>query len=225
MSHAPLQQLPAGPANMTEARPDLTQVFDPVELWPEAEACPDWPLRRSTVALSMADHFSEQDARNRLKMLAYHLNKEWRTFQPNKAERDKLVQEYFVRDGDGFPGLGLVLTPRNRSDHTAEMIVEAVHLQGYLRKLDERSRQASARADAEKNARHNLAMSQNLSAIRAAQTELDGLKEAEERHRQRLQDEAASIRAGDLRQTIESCRWNARQAAHALNIEIPEEAK
>jgi len=212
------------------SNPDLTQVLDVAELWPEPADCPAWPLNANQQSAAMNPPAPRSAAEQRLTTLNRALNGENPVREPTDDERQRLIEKHFTDEplNAAYPGadwrysaLGLpFIRDRVPSDKTPGMIVEAAHLRGYLRKMDAKAeRDAKAQAEAEqRRLQHKV---EGFPERRQALIdELESLAEAEARHQQMLEDEKAAQRCRDLRQRIEGMARQAREAADQLGVEL-----
>ncbi|RFC68161.1 MULTISPECIES: hypothetical protein [Mesorhizobium] len=206
---------------------DLAMTFDPEVLWPDANDCPDWPLMDEN-SRRMNPSFSRFDAENRLKRLRYMLNKGTEDLRPpTKAEAEQ-AKELLFEAGTapnwrwvalGFKGM----RPARRDNDAAEMVLEAVHVRGWLRKLDERAASAAKATAAREQDRLKFAVSTYVDNVEGLKAELASLEEAAARHAQRAADEQAFNRANAIRQSLQWDRSAAVVAAKQLGIELPAE--
>lgn len=206
---------------------DLSQIFDPVELWEDPEDCPDWPLMDEN-SRHMNPTFSRQDAENRLVRLRYMLNKQTEDLPaPTKSEAAGARARYFtegVAPSWRWNELGFGrLRPARRDSDVAELLVEAVHLRGHLRKLDARIASAErANADSERR-KLEVQVSNYVDNVDQLKAELASLANAEARHRDRLEDEKAFHRCYDIRRSLQVDRASAQIAAGKLGVALPPE--
>ncbi|RFC67796.1 hypothetical protein [Mesorhizobium denitrificans] len=204
---------------------DLTQVFDPSDLWPNENDCPDYPIFENEQSRTMNPPFTRQDAMNSLMRIRYTLNKGTEDLRPpSKAEAEEAKARYFK---SGTPtnwrwnnlGLGH-LQPARLDNDDADLIVTAVHLRGFIRKIDAKlDRKLDERADRERAARSALAdYAANAPRVKA---ELDSLAEAAARHQQRMGDEQAFYRTQELRRSLSELQTKATAAAKTLGVDLP----
>lgn len=214
---------------MTVEPIDLTLIIDPAQQWPDPESCPDWPLM-DELSARMNSIGGPQDAQSRLATLERSLNRapDARDFKmPTQAEKKSALDEHFA-PSQGASGnwrwdrLGFAhLIPRRRTSNVADMIVEAAHIRGYLRKLEKRADREQAARAASKRAALERDVESYQPDLERLQGELDGISEAAQRHWQRLEDERAFHRANDLRRAIKDTHSRAAASAAELGIEIP----
>ncbi|WP_374470308.1 hypothetical protein [Phenylobacterium sp.] len=217
---------------------DLTLVLDPAEAWPDAEACPDWPLRPMQTA-SGHGVVGEAAAKEQLELLQQHLGRNAELRPPTESERATLRSRYF-RDYDpeeaGGQGrnigpwstsLGLRgFTWRDRSTEApAQQMVEALHIRGYLRKLEERRARQAAGAQQQARDVAQAKLDRYERTVVGLGEELSGLLEAEARHKQQLEDEKAARRCFEIRQVIDGAYREAVRAAADLGVDPPDPPK
>ncbi|MFY9291725.1 MAG: hypothetical protein WAP03_13655 [Methylorubrum rhodinum] len=214
--------------------PDLTLTLDVAEIWPDPMDCPDWPLQ-PMFAQNGAGICGERDAIQQLERLACSLARSQVLREPTAEERATMKARYFREfdpktDGErahlvgpwslslGLRGIG----PRSHVEETiARQIVEGVHMRGYLRKLRVAAElREQAAADAERR-RLEADVSGYPGQSAALLEELSGLREAEERHRQRLADEIAVNRAYEIRMRLRDVHEAASRAARKLGVQAP----
>lgn len=218
------QVIPQGPTKVAEmVAIDRTMIFDPVELWSDPLACPDWPHLPGTMRYDgpRGRHAAEA----RLERVGQILNRGPGNLKaPTKVEREEVIARFFKRSGGKWHTLGLRdLSPAGViSQDEADMIVEAAHLRGYLRKLDAQAvRETEAREEQRlREARRTLANYRETAP--AEIEEIKTLAEAVARHQQRLDDEKAFARSQMLRQHVETLHGAAVMAAHALSLSVPD---
>lgn len=211
---------------------DLTLVLEPAELWADPSAVPPWPYVPPGYPLHVPN--TRQAAEAALQALREALNPAGAPLRdPSEAERASLKERLFAPvvpqpfdDPDeaawklrhGISGL----RPRAPHDKRPEQVIEAAHIRAYLRNLDEAERTAKERAENSKTtrARHTLDQSVAVHAERVA--ELAGLREAADRHRQRVEDERAFYRVNEIRRNeLPGLESQARQAANTLGEPTP----
>lgn len=209
---------------------DLTMTFNPAEFWPDAQACPDWPV------LDVHDPGNwmrgRRPAVERLERLQAMLSGDHAVRSPTAAEVERSKAEHFQQLDNprvspnvrwyqiGFTGYG----PRRANDQrAADHIVEALHLRGYLRKLDEQDAQRAERAKADETAHQRRYVDSYTASLPGKLKQLDELAPAIARHKQRLEDEAAVQRASNIKQEVRHGYAEARRAASALGVDMPEE--
>jgi hypothetical protein len=201
---------------------DRTMTFDPVNVWPDALDCPDWPLLTDTMRYDGPR--GRYGAEARLESVAAFLNRgEGRLTAPDDNDREQVIARTFKRSPGKWGGLGFPdLSPLGiLAEQDAELIVEACHLRGYLRKLD--ALEVKAATDKERlelaQARHTLDSYGPEAAGEMA--EYAKLAEAAARHKQSVADEAAFHRCRMLRGHVESIHAAAVSAARRLGEEPP----
>lgn len=217
------QFIPQGPTPQADTvRIDRTQVLDPVEFWPKPLDCPDWPFLTGTMQYDGPR--GRRGAEARLEVIGQHLNRGARQLKvPTQAEREYAVAATFKRQNGPWYALGITgLAPLGMmAEREAELMVQACHLRGYLRKLDALAEQEvkAEHQRREHEARHTLAEFRRI--VPAEVEELNSLKEAAARHQQRLDDERAASQAHALRQHIDTLHAAAVNAAHKLGLSAP----
>lgn len=210
-----------------QAAVDLTLVFDLAEVWPDPEACPDWPRRLMQTSQGLAVQ-GEASAREQLQRLQVHLARTDKLREPTADERASARRDHF-RDLDqpqagewACIGLAGITYSNHVKESAARHIVEATHIRGYLRKLEtRRARAGEIEADRERT-RHQARLDRYERLAAQMQGELAGLAEAAARHQQRLDDEKAFDRATDLRRSLAGAYAEACTAARALGQDPPE---
>jgi hypothetical protein len=223
-----LQQLTLkGPAKPPETTIDRTMTLDPAELWPDPLECPDWPnldeasLRRTSFIRG------RKTAEAQLETLARHFNRGHGQLRaPTEAERADLFARLFTRGptrNSRWLALGITdLNPRGPMvEGEVDSIVEAAHLRAYLRKLDaQEAKEAEEKVQRERE-RAQRTVDGYVAAQAAGKAELEGLADAVARHEQRLADEQAYRRAGEVRHSLSHGHFEAVQAARELGIAPP----
>lgn len=201
---------------------DLTLTLDAAEFWPEPETCPDWPLARDEFNRAMNAPRSRDDAALRLRDLGRLLNQTDTTRAPTEAERARLKAQYF-RAGQvvnwRWDALGLTGTaPASPSvQREAELIVEAVHLRGYLRRLDTAAQIARERAEAGRLSQLRARVDAAPDTLADLERQLVDAEQGEARYRQWEADRLAAARAHELRVQIDGVRAEVAQAARGLD--------
>lgn len=212
-----------GPADTSSPRPDLSVVFDPADIWPDPEACPDWPLM-SDEQRRMNQPFTVADAESKLTRFAFILNGSFKTYEPDKAECASIIKSLFVTGHSGWPGLGLNVISRSPGSNIQEAMVQSAHIRGWLRKLrarkDRQAEDAAKFADSKKRA----AYESFLASVRSMSERLPELEEAEARHNQRIEDERAAVEASNVRSGLRHSKFELARAARELGIPVPPEA-
>ena len=215
-----------GQAAQSHAAIDMTHVLDPAEFWPDPMSCPDWPMEYD-------DGYSKRryegprgkaGAEMRMQMLGSALNRGITNLRkPTQEERAAEFARTFKRAGSPFYRYGINdLAARDRlTEDQARMMVDALHVRGYLRKLEAiEARQEEARKERPRaEARQTLARYRNT--VDGSTEEIAALAEAAARHQQRIDDEKAFNRSRMLRQNLETLHANAVTAAHVLGEEAP----
>ena len=133
-------------------RIDLTMVFDPAAIWPDPEACPDWPLTTDGYNRMHNPPRSLVEAQGSLSRLSRAMNDGKPATAPTEAQQAELQGRYFKARPSPtaahrvFDALGLtdIRAASPGVNSTAEQLVLACHLRGYIRKLSESLIQNSA---------------------------------------------------------------------------------
>ena len=214
-----------------KAKPDLTQLRDPVALWPDPNDCPDWPY------VSMGERRGDLPTREMAEAkLATHIavmHGEDATLRtPTKAEVDEAVRRYFTvlepgsRSGktDLFEALGYAGLNTSSSDNGgfAVRIVESTHIRGWLRKLDA-SEALNKEMTAGRDQRQVRSRVTAYTGIRDEYlAELERLAEAENRHLQAKADALAHARSVELRRSLRVRFDDAQRAARELGESVPD---
>ena len=202
--------------------PDLTLVLDPSELWPDPAACPDWPLSLDMTGRNVSVGASRDEAAARLRQIHRFLHDGASTRAPTPAERADLRQRYFrtgTRVNWRWDALNLADTVPASPDVSdrAELLVQAAHVRGYLRKLDTAAETERERAEAARLETLRRRVDGAPGVLAGLEAQLAELAEAEARHLQRIEDERAAARARELRHQIDGVKAEAAQAARVLD--------
>lgn len=208
---------------MPETKIDRTHILDPKDYWRDPMACPDWPV------LGPNTHYSgprgKAGAEARLEAIGQRLNRGAGALRlPTEDEREQQFAATFRRVGSPWYRWGINnLSPLGMAvEGTAELMAEACHLRGYLRKLAivEARQVESVEASKQHAARRTL---EDYRASVAGEIEaIDALTEAVARHEQRLADEKAVSQRYGLRQQLTARHSAAVQAAHVLGLSVPD---
>lgn len=196
---------------------DLTQTFNPEKFWPKADACPDWPLSIGSIVSHGAG--SKQAAEKRLSYINNYLHQGVELHAPTAKEVEQIKSDYFSQGNHGQHWLALGvygLTVRPGTRDMADLIVEALHIRGYLRKLEDRERRNQQSIDDENTYRNRQTVESYKRSVPECERQLAELADAEARHKQRLEDEKAFNKAADIRQSLKFSKSEAERAAHAL---------
>lgn len=202
--------------------PDLTMTLDPSELWPDPAACPDWPLVPNTFNRAMTAPGSREQAAQRLRDLGRMLDNTDMVRAPTPAERASLRQRYF-RAGSvvnwKWDQLGRTGTaPASPAvEREAQLIADACHLRGYIRRLDEAAQAEPERAEAARLESLHRRADDAPETLRRLEDQLAALADAEARFLQSQADQRAAALAHDLRHQIDGVRAEAAQARRALD--------
>ena len=201
---------------------DRTMTFDPAEVWPDALACPDWPFLVGTMRYEGPR--GRYGAEARLEAVAAFLNRgEGRLTAPTGTEREAVIAGTFKRSGGHWAAIGLHnLSPLGRMvEGEAELIVEACHLRGYLRKLDALEAQAAEVKERRELAQARHTLESYDPEVAGELAEFKELANAAARHEQRVTDEIAYRRRHALREHVTVIHSAAASAASRLGVEPP----
>jgi len=215
-----------------QAVADLTLIFDPAEVWPDPDACPDWPLTPQQNAQGLG-FVGLKAAGERLEHLQHVLGRSAPLAPPTDEEREALRRRYFVEySADENNGQGRNVGPWSISlglrgvswrDHTTEstarMIVEALHVRGYLRKLDAMAERHKVVAEDHK--RRGLQQTLDAYPNQSLLDEYASLAEAAARHQQRLDDEKAFHRRAEIKRNFTFGYSAVTAAARELGVQPP----
>lgn len=209
--------------DVQEAVVDQTLVFDPAAVWPDPQACPDWSAPMGDRALA-----SRGDAEDRLLMLHRTLGRGRPTRPPSPEEAEQLRSEHFreITPDTGPWSLSLGLRGITWRDHVKEsaarQMVEALHLRGYLRKLEDAETRRVETRVAEQVLRHQDTVDGYADACRALAAQADPLRDAAARHEQREADERAYFQLRELRQQRLALAGEAGRSAAILQVALPD---
>lgn len=207
-------------------RPDLTRIKDPAEIWPDPLDCPDWPLSSGSAIRDGA--MTREHAAARLAAVETQLNPDGAELRkPNEADVEHVMTAHFraLNPGEGggssqraaalgFEGWRPITVAGNR-------ILEAIHLRGFLRKMDAAAEAEVADAAATEAEAHRRKLARYETERQSGLAELEALAEAEARHLQHLADKAAWARSEDIRRALRIKHSTARKAAWALGEPEP----
>jgi hypothetical protein len=206
-------------------RPDLTRVFDPAVLWPDPDACPNWPGDHPELGRPSRGYGTIQDAEAALEILFRNVNQTGSVREPTNEDAAWCRNEYF-QSGNAidfrWPSLGFGdLRPRPGHGSIPELIVEATHIRGYIRKLE-----AKAKKQADADERYRLSSLQHkIDHYKQSEPrllrELRELEKAERRYFQRVDDEKAAVRCANIRSHLEGAHRDAVSAASTLGVDPP----
>jgi hypothetical protein len=221
------QVIPQGPTPAAAAKsaPDRTQILDPKDYWPNVRECPDWPH------LGQHQRYNgpcgKAGAEARLEAIGWHLNRAAATLHvPTADERTSDFARIFKRSGSfsNWYALGIIdLSPLGRlAEDEASMMVEACHIRGYLRKLDDAVLRDAEAAEQRKQAEARRTLERYRADTPDRIEEINSLAEAAARHQQRIDDEAAFRRRDMLIQSVGGGHSEAVKAAHSLGLGVPD---
>ena len=205
---------------------DLSLIRPPESIWAEPEDCPDYPL---AVLNEKPLRASREDAEGRLAWLLGEMHPLGAILRPpTPDEAEAALAEHFkpTEKGEssgvirrferlGFPGL------RHKIDSRGVQIVEAVHVRGYLRKLDKEAEARVVDDAAEARRPHQRVVESYLRSHATDSDALLSLAEGYGRHAQWLLDKRAFEQAVDLRASIGRRRVEAERAARAIGETLP----
>lgn len=210
-------------APATTTRVDRTQILDPKDYWRDPASCPDWPVLGPNSRY--VGPRGKAGAEARLELIGQYLNRGTGTLRaPTEEEREQQFAATFRRSGSPWYHWGINnLSPLGMAvEGTAELMAEACHLRGYLRKLAAvEAREVEAVEDGKlRTARRTL---EDYRATVAGDIEaIEALTEAVARHEQRLADEKAVSQRYGLRQQLTARHSAAVHAAHVLGLGVPD---
>lgn len=205
---------------------DRTLILDPTSLWTDPLDCPDWPIVDPLSMQHMTLVTGKAAAEARLTEIALRMNNGSRNLRrPTADECHAEFDRVFDPGKSPMPrwhALGLSFGPRKLlTENEAELIVEAAHLRGYLRKLDAKAKSdavAKAQAAIERDQRK---LSGYVQHLEDSAGELARLHEGAARHRQRIEDERAFRRLNDLQAGLRGAFREACSAAQRLEVDMP----
>jgi len=208
-------------ADVIETAIDRTQILDVEKLWPKPSDCPDWPLLMGHQRYG--GRVGRVGAEEKLEQLSAILNRSGKVHAPSEHEREAAFDRVFIAKGNAFHYYGLQnLSALNRlTEDQAQLIVEAAHVRGYLRKLDAQEAKAKARAEEDKIASARKTLDGYHRLIERTRAELAERAEAEARHRQRIEDEQAAAHCAVIRKNAGLAYPDAAKAAAVLGVDAP----
>lgn len=206
-----------------ETLPDRTRILDPQEYWPNPLKCPDWPALRPGQVVNGI--IGKRGAEMQLEALSHRFNPGgYKLRPPTDDDRAREISRLFRPSGADWHHLGIPnLSVGNRNVvQEANLIVEACHIRGYLRKLEVQEKESAESAD-----RQRLAEARKkLDSYRANAPErianIEALSEAAARHQQRLDDERAFYNLRGAKQSLDGFYSDAVRAAHELGLSVPD---
>ena len=206
-------------------RPDLTRVFDPAVLWPDPSTCPDWPCDHPELGRPTRGYGSMQDAEAALEILFRNVNQGGSLREPTKEDAAWCRKEYF-QPGNAinfrWPLLGFGdLRPSPGHGSTAELIVEATHIRGYIRKLEAKAQRQTEADEQYRRSRLQRKIDHHKQNEPRLLRELRELEKAERRYFQRVEDEKAAARCLEIRDQLTAGHRDAVSAASALGVDAP----
>lgn len=200
---------------------DKTLTLDPAELWSDPADCPDWPLSLDMLGRVVPVGRSREEAAERLRQIHHMLHDGATTQAPTEAERADMHARYFQPGAlvnRRWDALGLTGTaPASPAvSEAAQVIVEAVHIRGYLRKLDSAAETERARTEANRLEALRRRVDGAPETLRRLEEQLAEAEEGEARYKKWLADQHAAARAAELRDQIDGVRAEAAQARASL---------
>lgn len=221
------QVIPQGPTPTVAAKsaPDRTHILDPKDFWPNLRDCPDWPHLGANQRYDGPRGRAGAEAR--LENIGRHLNRSAPSLHvPSADERTSEFARTFKRSGSfsNWYSLGVIdLSPLGRMvEGDAMMMVEACHIRGYLRKLDDAVLRDAEAAEQRKQADARRTLERYRADTPERIEEINSLAEAAARHQQRIDDEAACRRRHMLIQCVGAGHSEAVAAAHSLGLGVPD---
>jgi len=216
-----------GVQNESKPQPDLTMVKDVAAIWPDAMDCPDYPLQSRGAEYKPA--WAMADAEARLRTISRVLQSDAPLYAPSDAERAEAMERYFKPRNPAIRGLREEKFERQGFDglvgaagsNNGDLIAEAVHLRGYLRKRTLQAEQAAKdqAASAERRARH--ALDSYRDEIERYEAEATALVDGAARYRQWLDDQRAYERLQHMPRDLEGLHRGAVAAALELGEAAP----
>lgn len=209
---------------------DMTHVLDPAEFWPDPMNCPDWPLEYSDGVSTRRYEGprGKAGAEMRMQMLGSTLNRGATSLRkPTQEERAAEFARVFKRSGSPFYRYGINdLSARDRlTEDRASLMVDALHVRGYLRKLEATVAREAEAKEQRRLADARRALDEYRKMVPVEIEEINSLAEAVARHQQRLDDERAFGRSRMLREHVGALHSQAVTAAHALGLSVPDAPK
>ena len=206
---------------------DLTMMRDPVEIWPDPMDCPDYPLVLQGV--NPDGPYSRDDAQDALRRLSGILNGKGPLRAPTDVERAEALEQYFepAKRGIRFPdqaafgARGFAGLIPARGDKRADLIARAVHLRGYLRKLDALAEQRAQAAQDRQDSAARRKVAAWAGYIAGLEAEAKGLADGAARYHQFLADKRAFYRLMTLRGEVSEVLKEATAAAAELGEDAP----
>lgn len=221
------QVIPQGPtpASAAKSSPDRTHILDPKDFWPNVRECPDWPHLGPNQRYDGPR--GKAGAEARLETIGWHLNRGTTSLHvPSADERTSEFARIFKRTGSfgNWYSLGIIdLSPLGMmAENEAMLMVEACHIRGYLRKLEDAAVRDAEAAVQRKEAAARRTLERYRAETPATIAEIGALAEAAARHQQRIDDEAAARRWRMLTESVEGGHTEAVKAAHALGLSAPD---
>lgn len=217
--------IPVGPARTPAptTKIDRTQILDPREYYRDPLACPDWPVVGPNQGYD--GQRGRAGAEARLQAIGLYLNRgEGALRAPTDDEREQVFAATFRRSGSVWYYMGINnLSPLGMMvESDAQLMAEACHLRGYLRKLDVQEKAAAEDAEARRKNEARRTLDEYRRTVADQIAEIESLNEAVARHKQAMEDEAAVPRQYGLRQRLDANYRAAVNAAHTLGLGVPD---
>lgn len=210
--------------------PDLTLIRDYVEIWPDPMDCPDYPFVDFGHIQGKA-RLDRDEAEATLAALRDDLHPQGVILRaPTKEEAEELLQKHFrpsvPTESDGqerrIANLGFAgWRAQPGGKKIVRQIVDAVHLRGYLRKLDAEQEAAEISEAEAENQRLKRSVDEYETARGTYDRQMETLAEGDARYRQWLADKRAYAQAEDMRRNLATRHVHARQAAAELGQDEP----
>ena len=215
-----------GPNPTPTHKIDRRLILDPKDFWPDALKCPDWPALGPNEV--HPGRIGKLGAEQRLETIGLHLNRgDGELRVPTQDERDDVFARTFRRVPNNNPRWQRIgirnLSPLGMMvESHAELMVEACHIRGYLRKLEAAEKRAVEQAEEHRKAEARRTLADYRAQATAEIAEIKSLAEAAARHCQRIEDERAFARSQMLRDHVETLHSAAVRAAHTLGLGVPD---
>ncbi|SLN09977.1 hypothetical protein ROJ8625_00137 [Roseivivax jejudonensis] len=210
-------------AEKSKTKPDLTMVRDPASIWPDPFECPDYPLTVAGERLTGA--YSRAQAEQKLRTLSKQMNGNHSLHKPSEHERSAALSTHFKQQrghGPARPLMNALGFTDMAPTQQGKLIAQAVHLRGYLRKLEARDAEREKAAQERREHKARSKLERYSSYVDGLEAEADELLARAERYRQFLADKAAYHRVMDLRTEIDATHREAATAAAELGEPSPD---
>lgn len=223
------EAMPRQDAEIPAIAPDLTLGFDPAAIWPDPMDCPRYPFFELSRPLA-----SRAAIHDRLVQLVVTVNgyaAEYAAPDPDavagfvaahfKAKPPRLTDTTTrYCDAMGPPFAGMV--PDEKMARRAMAFIEAIHLRGWVRKLDALDAKAKAEAATKAEGQARARLDEWRREVAELTAAIVDRSEAEARHRRRVADEKAARANAAARYTLRMHHAQAMDAARVLGIDPPE---